>query len=88
MTRFYLSPLLIALALPYAVAAEPAFLPTEKHSLKIETVVKGLSHPWGLAFLPDGRLLVTEREGQLRYVAQLLPLSQTPCWEQSYHFGY
>ena len=31
-------------------------------------VVRGLEHPWGLAFLPDGRLLVTERPGRLRLV--------------------
>jgi glucose/arabinose dehydrogenase len=32
------------------------------------TVAKGLEHPWGLAFLPDGRMLVSERPGRLRIV--------------------
>ena len=34
-----------------------------------ETVASGLEHPWALAFLPDGRILVTERPGRLRIVA-------------------
>lgn len=36
---------------------------------RIETVAEGLVHPWALASLPDGRLLVTERPGRLRVLA-------------------
>lgn len=36
---------------------------------QIETVAEGLSHPWAMAFLPDGDMLVTERSGQLRRIA-------------------
>ena len=36
--------------------------------IRATTVAKGLEHPWGLAFLPDGRMLVTERPGRLRIV--------------------
>ena len=38
--------------------------------IRIETVASGLEHPWSLAFLPDGRMLVTERPGRLRFVAR------------------
>ncbi len=43
---------------------------TKEGSIKVETVASGLDHPWGLAFLPDGRILVTERTGRLRVVAK------------------
>jgi glucose/arabinose dehydrogenase len=37
-------------------------------AFETKTVVDGLEHPWGLAFLPDGRMLVTEKAGRLRVV--------------------
>jgi glucose/arabinose dehydrogenase len=37
-------------------------------NLVVETYARGLDHPWGLGFLPDGRLLVTERPGRMRLV--------------------
>jgi glucose/arabinose dehydrogenase len=36
--------------------------------VRVAVITRGLSHPWGLAFLPDGDLLVTEREGRLRLI--------------------
>ena len=38
--------------------------------LAVTPVATGLDHPWGLAFLPDGRMLVTERPGRLRTVGR------------------
>jgi len=35
---------------------------------RLDTIVDGLEHPWGMAFLPDGDILVTERPGRLRLV--------------------
>lgn len=44
-------------------------LMTANVRFEAKTIAKGLEHPWALAFLPDGQMLVTERPGRLRYVA-------------------
>jgi glucose/arabinose dehydrogenase len=40
----------------------------EQHKIRVVVLTKGLSHPWGLSFMPDGNILVTEREGRLRLI--------------------
>ena len=42
--------------------------PDTPSTYRVEEVVSGLVHPWGLAFLPDGRMLVTERPGRMRII--------------------
>jgi glucose/arabinose dehydrogenase len=53
-----------------AFAAQTDAPAAPRTAVKVETVAKGLTHPWGLQFLPDGRMLVTERPGRLRIVAR------------------
>ena len=51
------------------LGAGPFVLDTaEQHKIRVTIVTKGLVHPWSLAFLPDGSMLVTERPGRLRVV--------------------
>jgi glucose/arabinose dehydrogenase len=60
---------------------------SEKQTFKMEVVARDIETPWALAFLPDGRLLITERPGHLRIVqnGKLLPeaVKGTPkVWEK------
>jgi aldose sugar dehydrogenase len=61
---------LLAPAAPAAAQLSKAPALPSQQPVKSETFAKGLEHPWGLAFLPDGRLLVTERPGRLRIVGK------------------
>ncbi len=61
--------LLIICLLWFSPAADAQSLKSPDYPLRISTVASGLEHPWGIAFLPDGRILVTERPGRMRLVS-------------------
>ncbi len=62
--------LIMAGAGPAAAVITDAPAPAKPSKIKVETFAQGLDHPWGMQFLPDGRLLVTERLGRMRLISK------------------
>ncbi len=74
-TRTAAAAVLIAIT-PAMVGAQERVIATDIGPVKVETVARGLEHPWSLVSLPDGRMLVTERPGRLRLVDEKGELSE------------
>src|SRR5437762_13635996 len=60
-----------------AIGRAQEVLRSAKASLRLVTLSRGLVQPWSMAFLPDGRMLITERPGRVRVFAHG-KLEQTP----------
>jgi glucose/arabinose dehydrogenase len=60
--------LLLLVAFVFASPASAQSQKSDEHSFRVVRVVAGLEQPWALAFLPDGRMLVTEKAGRLRVI--------------------
>ena len=78
------------LALGLSLATAPAAAQhnieqSEQQDFRAVTLARGLDHPWGMAFLPDGGILITERRGDLRLFKggelQKAPIAGTPAVE-------
>ncbi|MFN2325010.1 MAG: PQQ-dependent sugar dehydrogenase [Gemmatimonadales bacterium] len=70
LNRRTIAPLLatLLLAAPAGVAAQGEVHRSALHDYRVVTVAEGLVHPWSMAWLPNGDMLVTERPGRLRIV--------------------
>ena len=69
---------MVAILLSVASWAGEGAIRSERITFRIATLVRGLSHPWSIAFLPDGRMLITERAGRLRLVSRDFRLDEVP----------
>ena len=62
-------------------AERPSTAPALGAEARVETIATGLEVPWEIAFLPDGRALVTERPGRIRLLSAELELQEEPAAE-------
>ncbi len=73
---------LASLSTAALLAAAPAFaqdaIESEQESFTVEVVADGFAHPWAIAFLPSGEMLVNEREGGLRVIEADGTLREAP----------
>lgn len=72
--RIVLALVLTLLGIGPLAAAET--FDTEKGKISVEILTDGLSHPWAIDFLPDGRMIVTERGGKMRIVTEAGGISE------------
>jgi glucose/arabinose dehydrogenase len=69
---------LLSCSLLCAAAFAQQRVATRDHSVRIVTLAEGLEHPWAMALLPDGRMLVTERPGRMRVIDAAGKLDPVP----------
>jgi glucose/arabinose dehydrogenase len=77
----------IAALTAISFSAHAQVFTAQDHKVRAVKVIEGLYHPWGMAFLPDGRMLITERRGTMRIVenGKLLPVSIAGLPEATEH---
>ncbi len=74
----YILLLSLLACLPAWTQERSSVINSEKHAFRVATLLTGLENPWSMAFLPDGRMLVTERAGRMRLVGKDFRLDPQP----------
>ena len=67
-TSFRFTTLLLLMSVVGTVSGQPQIYRSALHDYRVVTIAGGLEHPWSMAFLPNGDMLVTERSGRLRII--------------------
>src|SRR4051812_22525316 len=60
--------ILISCSKKEEIADTSKIIESENQKFSIDTIATGLTNPWGIAFLPDGRILITELSGEIRII--------------------